>query len=908
MKKTLQFFVLFSISLVSFAQDYNSKIQNYLDKNRQKLELTQADVSNWVVESTANSDATRITNYYVKQSYQGVEVFNSLSNFWIKNDEVINADVQFVPNLSSKVNTISPVIDVLEALNYAHQNLNEQSVNHQVIDYKEGKIVLSNGNLTNDPVTAKLVLTTLDSKEVRLAWDLTYYSADYQSLWSLRVDAVNGDLLQKIDLVVSCDFEKCGDLSHNHSSKTVNSFFSYKKLFSVQEANAMTNVLAESSVYNVVPFETESPNHGPRQLISSPYNLTASPYGWHDDNGADGAEYTITAGNNVLAQEDHDGNDDSGASPDGGSGLTFDFPYGGVGVAPTTYINAATTNLFYMNNIMHDVWYFYGFDELNGNFQSNNYGRGPAFGGGSGDYVLADSQDSYDITNDPTKRNNAKFSTPTDGGNPRMQMYLWDNEPIIYYLKINSPSSIAGSYFAADNSFSPGHVAIPVAPGITTNLVLYQDATADVTDACQTAVNATQIAGKIVVIRRGTCEFQQKVQNAQNAGAVAVIIVNNDAANPNQNIGMSGANSAITIPAVAVSYNLGEALIAQMSSTTINVTLEDDSTPFVNVDGDFDNVVIAHEYTHGISNRLTGGRNAGTCLQSSEQMGEGWSDWAGLMMQIKAGDQSTDAKGIGTFVTSEPINGGGIRQYPYTTDMSINPFTFGDTNGMTYTNASGGQSIDVHSVGSVWATILWDLTWAYINKYGFDPDKYNGTGGNNKVMQLVLDGMKLQPCNPSFVQARDAIIAADQATTGGQDYCMIWEVFARRGLGVNASSGINGAAGSFVYISGINDQTEDFTEPAPGPNCTLAASYFDNTDMFKVYPNPANNNLNISILNYSGKLNVQLYDINGRVVFEQKMDNFSLESSVNIQSLQAGIYMLKVQGENLSYTQKVIKK
>jgi hypothetical protein len=53
------------------------------------------------------------------------------------------------------------------------------------------------------------------------------------------------------------------------------------------------------------------------------------------------------------------------------------FPYGGTNVEASTYIDTATTNLFlYMNNVMHDVWYQYGFDEAGGNFQANNYGRG----------------------------------------------------------------------------------------------------------------------------------------------------------------------------------------------------------------------------------------------------------------------------------------------------------------------------------------------------------------------------------------------------------------------------------------------------------------------------------------------------------------------------------------------------
>jgi hypothetical protein len=68
------------------------------------------------------------------------------------------------------------------------------------------------------------------------------------------------------------------------------------------------------------------------------------------------------------------------------------------------------------------------------------------------------------------------------------------------------------------------------------------------------------------------------------------------------------------------------------------------------------------------------------------------------------------------------------------------------------------------------------LDLGYITKYGYSDNKYTGNGGNNKVMQLVIDGLKLMPCSPTFVTARDAIIAADQATTGGNDYCMIWDV------------------------------------------------------------------------------------------------------------------------------------
>ena len=78
-----------------------------------------------------------------------------------------------------------------------------------------------------------------------------------------------------------------------------------------------------------------------------------------------------------------------------------------------------------------------------------------------------------------------------------------------------------------------------------------------------------------------------------------------------------------------------------------------------NKDGDYDNVVVAHEYGHGISIRLTGGASNSGCLNNQEQMGEGWSDWFGLMLTMKEGDQGTDARGIGTYLFGQGAGGAG---------------------------------------------------------------------------------------------------------------------------------------------------------------------------------------------------------------------------------------------------------
>ena len=262
-------------------------------------------------------------------------------------------------------------------------------------------------------------------------------------------------------------------------------------------------------------------------------------------------------------------------------------------------------------------------------------------------------------------------------------------------FNIESPASIAGAYTISDNGFSPGHIAAPVSPGLTRNLVLYNDATPDNSDACTVATNAAALNGNIAVIRRGTCAFVLKAKAAQNAGAVAVIIVNNvSGAAP----GMSGADGTITIPVVSVSQTDGEAIIAAMANgaVTVNGNLTAPASVFVNSDGDFDNGIVAHEYGHGISSRLSG-----NCLSgSTEQMGEGWSDWFWLMLQIKATDNGTESKGIGTFATQQPTTGVGIRTYPYSTDRAKNPFTF----------ASSNTQVAPHGIGSVWCTILWDLT------------------------------------------------------------------------------------------------------------------------------------------------------------------------------------------------------
>ncbi|HEX4792574.1 MAG TPA: M36 family metallopeptidase [Humisphaera sp.] len=205
-------------------------------------------------------------------------------------------------------------------------------------------------------------------------------------------------------------------------------------------------------------------------------------------------------------------------------------------------------------------------------------------------------------------------------------------------------------------------------------------------------------------------------------------------------------------------------------------------------DADFDSTVVIHEYTHGLTTRLTGGAASSSGLETLQSSGlaEGWSDWFALMLTEKPTDAADGAYGVGNYILGQGPGGPGVRQNPYSFDMGIDPLTFADF------GTSAG--VEAHSVGTIWGSALWDLNRLLIQKYGYSPSISQGynaavpgeNGGNNLAIKLVMDALKLQPTSPSFTDARDAILAADRALDGGKNALEIWTAFARRGLGFSA--------------------------------------------------------------------------------------------------------------------------
>lgn len=861
MKKVIYVLIFFAVNF-SFGQDFKTTVKSYLQQHRTEFSLQQQDVSDVSISSEAYSHSLKAYNVYAEQHFQGVKIFNSVSPFLIKDGQVVHAKVSFADKLAARVNTTSPSITATGAILKAATALGVGTpTNLSLVETGEhNSYVYSDGGISLYNIPVQLVLQRMDNaSSIRLAWDLSIYLLDASHYYSVRIDAVTGELLATDDWVVSCDM---GEGSHSHAPTE-------SVLFSNSIESAITFETLATPSYRVFPLPLIGPNEGPDQLISDPSDPVASPFGWHDTDGVPGHEYTTTRGNNVFAKEDHAGSNGFGDPAEGGANLLFDFPYN-LPRDPHQFTDAAITNLFYWNNIIHDVFYHYGFDEISGNFQLNNYGKG----GKGGDYVFADAQDGGGM-------NNANFGTPPDGATPRMQMYLWSppGKVLGTFLTINN-GPLSGPYYASDSNFAPPLTGTP----ITSDLALVEDDEGDPYDGCGNITNASTVNGKIAILRRGDCNFTQKMLNAQNAGAIAVIVVNNVAGDPTP---MGGNGAQITIPGIMVYKSDGEAIIAALiNGDTINATLRDDGSgndPFRR-DGDLDNVIIAHEYGHGISNRLTGGPNNVGCLQNQEQMGEGWSDYFGLILTMKPSDMGTDARGIGGYAIGQGIGGLGLRAKAYSTDFAINNFTY---------NSIKTQPVP-HGVGSVWATMLWDLTWAFVDKYGFDPDIYHGTGGNNMALQLVVDGLKLQPCSPGFVDGRDAILQADLLVNGGANECLIWNVFAKRGLGLSASQGSSNSR---------SDGVEAFDVPA---GCELGIG--DNGDLknsFMIYPNPSRGDINIQSTFDVGEANISIFDMNGRKVFDQKVE-MSHKANVNASGLNAGIYLIKIDGGGYTHTSKLV--
>lgn len=434
----------------------NTEVIRYLQDQAESLGMTREDLRELTISSAHQEKKTGLTYYYVQQNFSGFPVEHALA-VAIRNPagKIQSINHRFVP------------------LNASFFNLPSITAPGLILQ-KMKQHFASNRDAPAD-LRIQQLMWIRENDQWILTYDIRLDASDqHQRYW---VMAKNGQIVRERNLVKECHF--------------INEFSSQDILQS-SDRSKMPEEMADES-YLVYPWPVESPQHGQRSVVIRPADLQASPYGWHDIDGQEGPEYTDTRGNNVFAQNDQDGLDVSEDRPDGGSSLNFSFDLD-LSLVPST--DATVTNLFYWNNLNHDLFYHYGFDEAAGNFQINNYQKG-----GLGlDQVYADAQDGSDL-------NNARFFVAEDGTPGRMQMYLWRPRLFDAIISLQSSDGMSIQIDAVESGFSNNNKLATAGLPQKAEIVLVNDRTGGTHLAClaNPASNADSITGRIALIDRGNC-------------------------------------------------------------------------------------------------------------------------------------------------------------------------------------------------------------------------------------------------------------------------------------------------------------------------------------------------------------------------------------------------------------------
>lgn len=773
---------------------------NHVQQHADDLGVTATDVSDVFVLSSYTSQHTGVTHVNLLQRFEGLEVFGGHATVNIMRDgRVLYVGNSLVGDLREAADTAK--LDAIEAVEAAADELDlDEPRDLRVMRAARtagAETILTGGGISDEPIPAKLGWQPTDDG-LRLAWQLVIDDSSDVHLFEATIDATTGELLSVQDWTSDHSVNQLAAQLGRAPSALAGGLAAQ----TTSITPGTTDPVNDGSSYRVYAPPKESPNDGGRTLETNPADATASPFGWHDTDGSPGPEFTITRGNNVHAYTDHN----NSGTPEGGiSRFVVDPPSSAAGEYSHTF--AVFGPPASPDNFSGEIVLVVEDEDTDG-FPNN--GCQP-FTVPEGAIALLDRGQcnfTVKVANAQAGGASAVVVANNVGGNP---ITMGGSDPTISIpsimvsmadgdtIKAGLPAS--GSIQVID----PGTVTEPDGgPGLTFDFPLdLADHPHDYAEAATTNLFYwCNIAHDLFYLYGFDEEAGNFQFNNYGRGGVGGDDVRCEAQDGG---GINNANFAT--PA-----NDGGRPRMQMYLWNIG--------PDPQRDGDLESGIIFHEYGHGLSNRLTGGPGI-NCLAGVEQMGEGWSDYVAIAGLIDpALDDPQGPRGMGTYALWQddpPRQGAGIRPRPYSRNMDIQPFTYDSIK----TGAWFGGSLAVpHHIGHGWASILWDMTWDLIDKHGFSDNIYEGweAGGNNLAYQLVIDGLKLQGCFPGFVDGRDAILAADEALTEGENQCTIWASFARRGLGFSAEQGaFNNRNDNDEAFDTNPDCLEVFTQPVQAP-------------------------------------------------------------------------------------------
>lgn len=441
--------VLFFSTNLSAQQNDNTQAktqaEQYFQKQLNKFKMISSDISELEVTDNYVNDRTGIRHIYLRQQYRGIPVRQGVASLHVKEDgKVFFSTNKFVPRLAEKVADNPIVLSEKQAIEAAARHLNagttrslEAITNHK--KNKDNQQMFTAAGVSRKDIPVRQYYEMNEAGQLRLVWETEIYMLTEDNWWVMRIDASTGEEISRDNIIQHCRFGGNHE-EHDHTfadvpwaeQPFVNSEVAAHS--TVEHQHQKETIEEESSLsfdgsYFHFRMPLESPLHADelgmgRTLVDGAdiINSTASPLGWHD-NGNE--QFTWTEGNNTLSYYYPEGTIVNtpapdpvpqpfatefppyvGNVPDGGSELIFNYQNNLNTPNYNNFLADAIVNLFVWNNIMHDVTYLYGFNEVSGNFQNNNFG----LGGAEGDHVFAGAQANAFV-------NNASFGTPTDGGN-----------------------------------------------------------------------------------------------------------------------------------------------------------------------------------------------------------------------------------------------------------------------------------------------------------------------------------------------------------------------------------------------------------------------------------------------------------------------------------------------------------
>ncbi len=417
------------MSQTALAQDVqeNQKALSLIKNNAAAIGLSPQDIADSRITDTYVDALTGNTLVYVQQTYQGIDVDKMIQVLAFKNGKLVSVsgkrfDLFFgkfpvtTQQRKAAVSSIGPQAAIQAAAQHLNLSMPSLPKRRYATDQDFSKSInFGDMGIAKKNVTARqLWIPQKSFEKIKLVWEVNLSPKKSTDNWRIIVDATTGSVIKKENYTrydtwykIEKEDETLGQPYNDTSFKKKSDHKDdYKDDHKKDEKDDHGNNDKDNRAsvsYRVVPFPLEAPNFQKHaiELVSDPWRLSphgsgATPFIWNSDGSK---RYKFTRGNNVLAQEDVDG-DGLGKTAIGAkkkknkNDLFFDYAPDFTR-QPTDSINQgfAITNLFYWNNIMHDLSYQYGFDEASGNFQQNNLHRG----GEDSDFVDDNAQDAANI-------------------------------------------------------------------------------------------------------------------------------------------------------------------------------------------------------------------------------------------------------------------------------------------------------------------------------------------------------------------------------------------------------------------------------------------------------------------------------------------------------------------------------